>query len=183
MRVFFLSLSLAMSMACDQLNRQAETVNPTYFDLEAFCNIQIELLEKRGPNILKTASFEQDSTTREIDGGDVKWEKELEILGGLDLNKPRFVGAFDVIEMGDSTSYQLKKGEKASVKSLTLHRDQNGEIVRIFGDFQEQKEIYETKRTIDFRFESGIFSSYSVEGYQKMLTGDSTSFSVQVKVP
>ncbi len=158
-----------------------ESTNETkkYFDLNAFIQAKIEVLNKKKPAFEKTVWNENTPETKTVVIQD--WGKELELFLQADLNKPAYLNSYEVTETDTLSKYQLKNTESLPVKLLMIHKVE-GKPESIEATVQNKNYLYESNKQIRLHLTEGEIDNYFISGTQQLVFGDKKVFKVEAKV-
>ena len=183
---FFLLIGLS---ACGRKN----LAHNRYFNVDSLISRQVEHLTVKSPSVTKTITINNLEEALVIKPDSASWAHELGIFRYLDiLNKPIY-----------ATAYTLADGVKDNHSNLTLriyrptqpvpirefklyYQDSFEKIRRIEATMEESNSLYFSRRnfvlTFDDRPEKAALQSYAVNGFQKMIMGDTVWFSLSARL-
>ena len=152
----------------------------SYPDLDDLLKSQVSKLGDL--RLQKEVWLDDESELKPLAMDSVSWKKELSFLEEINPNQPEYVGAFvKVIENGQ-TQLKLREGEKGSLKSL-IYKKSEGSIIYIQATIHEDKDVYVHHQEIEVNFSGGLTTSYSIDGYQKIMMKDTIKFKIKGKIP
>ncbi len=172
MRQTILLFSLIFLQSCQS---QETTKISLYFDMKGYIANQINLLNISKPKVSKTVTVGDKIETKVISG--IDWAKELEFFVESDLNKPAFVGSYDIVENDSLKSYQLKSSGKNLVKYLIIKQKLDGKE-EISAQISERNYLYESEKNLQAVFKDKKLKSYQIEGFQKVILGEKKPFKI-----
>lgn len=172
MRQTILLFSLIFLQSCQS---QETTKISLYFDMKGYIANQINLLNASKPKVSKTVTVGDKIETKVISG--IDWAKELEFFAESDLNKPAFVGSYDIVENDSLKSYQLKSSGKNLVKYLIIKQKPDGKE-EISARISECNYLYESEKNLQAVFKDKKLKSYQIEGFQKVILGEKKPFKI-----
>lgn len=165
-----------------------ETVN-TFFDIAGLIDNQVQLLDSIGPSLLKKAIIDGvEENTQFTPSDDTIWAKELMIFKSADINKPKLVDNYDIMETQISGAkiiiYKSKYPDTTQVDSLAISfSDSENKPLTIHALLVSNNTLFESEKTLELSFKdvSGqtILSKYKIEGWQKMISKDSTIYFIE----
>ncbi len=176
---------LALMAACAEEKKSTNK----YFDFDKLLDQQITLLTEQKRMLVKSASLgdaPQDTVFQPSKQG---WERELEGFRLLEtINKPAFQKSYKVADAIEDPASNLKihefTSDQARVTSIRLyyHNDLS-HLKKVECDIVQQNLLYSNKDELTMRFdeENGktVLTGYSMDGYQKLVLGDTVRFSVK----
>jgi hypothetical protein len=129
---------------------------------------------------MKTVQINDKKEILEVQFDSIGWAKELKPIRDLDLNKPRFIGAYRVKRSDEEQEYVAMAGQRLLVRRLKVKRI-NGTLSSIEGVILDDQasSIYETYQKITVSFSDNLLQKYTVEGYQKMVMMDTTYYKIE----
>jgi uncharacterized secreted protein with C-terminal beta-propeller domain len=172
MKQTILLFSLILFQSCQS---QEATKISLYFDVKGYISNQINLLNAAKPKVSKTVTVGDKVETKVISG--IDWAKELEFFVESDLNKPAFVGSYDIVENDSLKSYHLKSSGKNLVKYLIIKKKDNGQE-EISAQISESNYLYESEKNLQAVFENKKLKSYQIEGFQKVILGEKKPYKI-----
>jgi hypothetical protein len=167
---------------------QQKTINK-YFDLDGLIDDQLKLIDSLSPSLSKTAEINGVSETTEFEAADSVWAKELLIFRLADLNKPTLVDSYQKrssIVHGDSIITYISKSPKATLVDTLGIVLQNNRPKSVWASLNSANTLFQSSKNLSLHFEpigdEMVVSAYSVYGWQKMTSRDSTTFFVQATI-
>ena len=161
----------------------------TFFDITGLIDNQVQLLDSIGPSLLKKAIIDGvEENTQITPSDDTIWAKELMIFKSADINKPKLADNYDIIETQISGSktiiYKSKYPETTQVDSLVISfSDGENKPLTIHARLVSSNTLFESEKNLELAFKvvSGqiILSKYKIEGWQKMISKDSTIYFIE----
>ncbi|MCO5230837.1 MAG: hypothetical protein M9958_06740 [Chitinophagales bacterium] len=158
--------------------------NKTFFDLKSFVNQEVERLKKSDCNIYKEGEVQQESDQASIPSNEVNWDRELEILDNMDINKSSWIDYFkvDTSEIEHEQYGRVRQinytttSSKIPVKRLTLlfSLEDNNRPSWIEAEREVKNWIFHTKQKIYYSTGIGL----RAEGYQKILWWKEKTFNI-----
>ena len=174
MRGYLLVLSLLFA-GCQSLKPEDISL-PDYPDLAEVYIDQYQSLGSRTLEKKVTLDSEQETNAFQMDSA--AWKEELEFLIEISPKKPEYVGVYKTIEDNEGgVELQLIEGEKSTLKQLSVGYYE-GAYNSIAATIHEDKDVYVHHREINISFREGLISSWSIEGYQKMMFKDTVRFGI-----
>ena len=147
------------------------------------------MLDSISPSVLKKAII---GTEEEIQKDDsVAWINELLIFRSADINKPILKDSYDIsmVENGKSRTIQYisKNPERTSVDRLSVETIGNGEKpLKILASLNSQNPLFGSVVHLEMHFHDlngqNILTRYKSKGWQKMISKDSTHYSIESEV-
>lgn len=153
----------------------------TYFDVDSLTNHQVEILSSKNFTLNKTVMIDGKSESKSITPDSADWERELRFLRQLNINKPRLIGAYDSLVKSSSVRYIPKFDSEIPIRYLEVKKE-NGIVTTLSGKLVEKNDIYETSLEATLQFDESSLSTYSVNGYQKIVLKDSVFYNIRGKI-
>lgn len=164
------------------------------YNIDSLISKQVKYLAEQNARLSKRAvlnGVKEDSTFVPKDSA--AWNRELEIFRQLrEINKPVNAGRYLV----DDNLYDVSSN--LTVKAFSATEELPIEYVRVFyqesmasprkivAQFNEESSLYKSGRILTMEFGQidgvSVLTSYTVEGGQKMMMGDSVAFSLEGKI-
>jgi hypothetical protein len=154
-------------------------------------NGQVQYLTQAKASLSKKASIDEKAELKAFVPKDTAaWKFELDVFAQLnDINKPANIGKYrTAFAVKDSNSnlliYTMESTEKLPVSFLKVYYlDNLSNIRKIEGVYREESSLLSSTRHLLMEFQNInnkiVLTSYSMNGGQKMLLGDSVQFLVQ----
>lgn len=189
------ALLLVVSLAgCDQ-NREIAH----FYPIDSLVTKQIISLTKNKARLSKQAILNHKAdTTLSTPTDTTAWVEELDIFRQLDIiNKPINKGRYDVndklYDPGSNLTVKVFSIKEAvdersrkdmPLKYMRIYYDESPKSPRkIEAAYQESNALYENSRILTMEFQvinqQPLLTSYAVSGGQKMILGDSVTFSIK----
>ncbi|MCK5702273.1 MAG: hypothetical protein KAI29_14005 [Cyclobacteriaceae bacterium] len=180
---------LGFAWSCGPVkNKKTETAS-TFFDIAGLIDNQVQLLDSIGPSLLKKAIIDGvEENTHFTPSDDDVWAKELMIFKSADINKPTLADIYETKETRISGSkiiiYKSKYPETTQVDSLAISfSTSKNKPLTIHARLVSSNTLFESEKTLELAFKavSGqiILSKYKIEGWQKMISKDSTIYFIE----
>ena len=160
-----------------------------YFPVDSVLIQQKELLEELNPVLQKVAWVDQkmDTTTMRLDSAG--WAKEMQIFDDISINKPALRDSYlkDTVNSnnGISINYSAREDlkEDLEIEYMHIHFDPKKQLKKIELLYKEKSSLYKAKRLMELNFsEKERFSSYHVEGYQKIVLKDTIRYRINASI-
>ena len=169
----------------NQMETQVET---NYFDVKGLLEDQIHVLANAKAKLEKETVFDRSSDHDVTYPDSTGWRQELNTIIGLDINKPVSAGMYAVTDglsdEGSNLSIQhtfLKDTTGVGVTDIkvfyfsTIENVRRVEIIK-----RERNPIYHSEFAVSMTFESLgeglVLDGYQMQGYQKMIFMDSSTY-------
>ncbi len=189
MKYWVLIFSIAIASSCGQINKDKKNTTNEFFDINGLVDYQVKMLDSIGPFLLKGAIINGSEEQKKIDTNfDFSWEKELSIFKSADINKPVLKDSYKIINETNSGSknilYLSKSPNKTRVDSIVInYAGQVNEPIKILAFLSGNNVLFESSKTLELTFEKIgrhlLLSKYQIEGWQKMISKDTTKFSIK----
>jgi hypothetical protein len=174
-KAYFLLSILFFSCAQEQ---DVKTIK--YFDIKALFNNQMEMLAKQKPVFNKEVEINSEKEIKDI--SNINWEKELSPFIQSDINKPAFLGSYDIIETDSTLKYSLKTGEKKPISSISITKSQQNQQIKFINiASSDENMLYRWEKHITATFEEGNLKKYTIKGKQKILVFDEENYNIMGK--
>ena len=163
----------------------------TYFDINGLIDGQILLLDSISPVLYKEATINGDVESEVVPKLDsLGWTKEIGIFKSADINLPTLSDSYTTNEeSGDDVqvvTYKSKSPKDTEVDSLQIVfiNDQRPQIVRAY--LFNKNVLFSSRKQLLMEFSNEgnqpILRRYTMRGWQKMISKDSTSFVLQGEI-
>lgn len=144
-------------------NRQSDPGSiSTYFSMEKFIGQEVETLTRNNTSIFKMASIneKEESKTQH----NINWKKELAIFTSADINKPAYVGRYNVdsLASGDTIIVQFSAQSKSFSTQLIKVHKVSGEVIKLEVELRDDNLIYDAYT--DLVYETG--KGYTIKSKQ-----------------
>lgn len=147
------------------------------------------MLSKSKVLLKKRVIINETEETRSLPSDSVQWAQELDIIKQLSIiNKPIYRGVYNIEKNRKDPNSNLSvriysSNEPIPIPEIRLYfRDQSNTLRRIEASYIENNSLYKSKRNFIIEFEemdgSIALSRLQVQGYQKMILGDSTTYAI-----
>lgn len=165
-----------------------------YYPVDSLLKAQVNYLTSSHATLTKRAFIdgkeETSSYVPKFDSAMTAWSRELDVFAELnDINTPTNVGKYRT-EGGvkDQTSnlliFTIESMEKLPVSYVKVYYlNSLSDVRKIEALYSQENSLLKTSRELLMEFQNInnkiVLTSYSIQGGQKMLLGDSVTFSVQ----
>lgn len=166
-------VGILMVSACNRMKPDQIAISK-YPEIDNLFQNQADLLV--GKKLRKEVWLEEESEEQVLTMDSASWEKELSFLEEINPNQPEYVGAFGESSDQGKLMLTLDVGERGVLKMLEF--ESTDEISSIKATIHEDKDVYVHHREIELKFSNQILSSYSIEGYQKIMLKDTVRFKI-----
>lgn len=158
------------------------------YNLTAYLQQQREQLVREQPMVLKGVRT-QDQDPEVVETSAIDWEDELSVFEQADLNRPSLQEYYTKQEeqLSDGRTvitYTKLEDAEPQVHYLRLVLGPNGQLHEMNARLQDKNIIFYSRRNISLSTDpqTGDISSYSVDGVQKMVFGDSLHYHVDANL-
>lgn len=176
-----LSATLLMLAGCAQ--RPAVNQN-NFYNVDSLISSQVRSLKAR--ELDKTVTFGEKKEQAKLIPDTIQWENELEMFRLIaQINKPSFRDAYEVNEIRDTNSNlmvrEIKAKREVPVPSMRLfYLRTQSDLRRIEATLNDENSVYSNKRRMVLQLDRDHqLSRYRVDGFQKMIMGDSVHFIIE----
>lgn len=129
MRKLILGVLILLLFSCSQPEHKKAST-PNYFDVEGYFNKEINRLQTKKPNLLKTVLVKDSSESKTVKIKD--WKRELAIFSSADINKESWRSEFSTSTSENLTTY-LTSNPKIPVKRVeVLKQDDKVVAIKIY---------------------------------------------------
>jgi hypothetical protein len=165
-----------------------------FYSVDSLITAQVTHLNEVGAKLQKEAILDGDKKDVTLTSDDITmWSKELDIFRQLEIiNKPVSRGSYLVDDgLFDPGSNLTVKAftslEALPVRSLRIfYQDKIQKPRKIEAVLNETTTLYGSARLMTMEFlqlnNKTVLTSYSIQGGQKMIMGDSVAFSIKGKI-
>jgi hypothetical protein len=179
---------LLLYWSCRPIEKNELEVTNQYYDINGLIDHQVKTLDSISLFLLKKAAIDGVEESVQFSQPDLAaWTKELSIFKSADINKSMLVGSYDIIEIKNADIefliYKSKTPENTQVDSLALSfMAEEKYPLKIHACITNSNALFESAKHLDLNFNNAnrvkLLSSYKIEGWQKMISKDSTTYSI-----
>lgn len=168
-------------MACS--NEAVEKQNPElYFDIKAFMEQQITLLDSLQPELRKSVKGEEARSLKSVN-----WQTEFKLFLDANINRQIFEGLYSVEESKEEgkyvTSYQTQKAGLKTRFIKVIFDPSQTKVERIEVQTEKSNMLYESKNTLIIVCENNTqIKEYSIQGYQHTAFGTDTDYEIKGEI-
>jgi hypothetical protein len=189
-------LSFISLLACSCIRKRNEALS--YYPIDSLMKAQLHQLSESHVTVTKKANIDGKEETVSFTPADTTaWAKELDVFTALQtINKPTYAGLYQVEPaLKDSSSNLLIYTVTARKTELLIppvsyfnvyYLNNRSDIRKIKALYREENSLLKTSRVLTMEFQNIhnkiVLTSYSIEGGQKILLGDTVTFSVKSTV-
>lgn len=146
-------LILLIFISCNKKTSTTDTNAIVYFDLNKYLNIDIANNQKN--NIKEKKEIEINNKKDEQINTNVDWQKEMKLLAECDINKPNWIGKFQVDSawQNDTTLLSIQclaLDKKIPVKKMTVFFDSNKQPNKIVILKKIKSLLFDTEQQIEY---------------------------------
>jgi hypothetical protein len=161
------------------------------YNIDSLINAQVEVLLQGKRQLRKKATIGEQTATVVVTPDSLGWTTELEVFRRLEIaERPVYKDRYHVEETGDPNSNLRIKSFTAEDTPVPLIRlfylDDAADVRRIESRYSESNALYISSRDVVMEFEDEgrtlILKHFKIEGFQKIIMGDSVHFSVEGEV-
>jgi hypothetical protein len=160
-----------------------------FYDINGLIDEQIMILDSISPFILKKAKIGADEEIKRKDS--VDWSDELMLFRSADINKPLLKDSYEISTSSEGNfqtiSYASRRPESTAIDKLSVSlTDKGNKPVEIHASFDSKNPLFATVMTLEMHFQTingiQVLSKYVSEGWQKMVSKDSTYYSIEAEL-
>lgn len=165
-----------------------------YYPVDSLLKEQIQLLTNTSVSLQKEAwinSAHQDTLIVSLDSA--TWSNELDMFNEIDwINRPINQGGYTILDQQNDPYSNLIIREYRANKNRTIqylklyYQDTPTKLRKLESLYEMESALLFSKRKLTMEFtdlyNKNILSSYSVEGKQKLVMGDSVHYLIKGKV-
>ncbi len=161
-----------------------------YFDINGLIDRQVNMFDSINPSLLKKAIIDGKSEISEFIPNDSAWSREFMIFRSADINKPTLINRYTIIEnTSDDGSkimhYVSKEFTKTLVDSLSIYYSPEVQKpLKIHAVLSHNNALFSNEKILDMYFNpmTSMILNYKVQGWQKMISKDSSTFFVEATI-
>ncbi len=170
---------LAWLCSCENISPKTNNISP-YFPIDSLISNQFS--NQSWPvTVQKLIKIDSESDSAEVIMDSIAYQKELNILRELDLNKPDLVGVYEENRSGNKIIYTKRPSQRTgNVQRLEI--EEINDIVIVKALTEESNSLYQSKRNYQLTFAGGNLSAYHISGFQKILLKEASTFEVTGKI-
>ena len=163
----------------------------TFYDIQGLIDEQINLLLSISPSVSKKATINGNSELTNLTPKDSSdWAKELNIFRLADINRSILRDSYMISQLTNSgvkiISYKSKDPDKTDVEELTVELNDRQQALKIHASLDSRNELFNSAKVLELNFTDiegkQIISSYKIQGRQKMISIDSTSYLIEASI-
>ena len=160
----------------------------TIYNIDSLINAQVEVLLQGKRQLRKKATIGEQTATIVVTPDSIGWATELEVFRRLEIaERPVYKDTYRIEETGDPNSNLRIKSftaEDAPVPLIRLfYLEKPADVRRIESRYTESNALYISTRDLVMEFDDEgrtlTLRHFRVEGFQKIIMGDSVHFSVE----
>ena len=144
------------------------------------------MLDSVGPELYKEAVINGSSERQHFKAEVPEWAKELEVFLSADINRPMLSDSYITeehqVNSGRSLSYISKMPRTTLVDTLSVLLSREGKLYQVHAYLENANSLFTSVKTLELNFTEKfgrqVIENYTVTGWQKMITKDSTSFNI-----
>jgi hypothetical protein len=135
------------------------TNKPIYFNLKEYIEQEEARLTSSKTHLQKVASVDSISQTIQITQPD--WELELDIFASSDINKPSWVGSYE-IQITDTLDTYTAHLEELKTQKLRIYKKEDGSVRNIEIFNHTKNSLYELTEHLKY-YPTGYYSIYRTQ--------------------
>ena len=161
-----------------------------YFDLAGLIQQQVQSLSVITPRVYKQAVIDSQQEEQELDT--VNWEKELNIFSKADINKPRLLSQYQTTTYTNDAGNKVTKHQNVEenvsgvIKMEIVENPASQKLLSIYIETREYNTLFTSEVEMEMNFEEKEneprLTSYSINGFEKVILKDTMHYSIKVKI-
>jgi len=187
--IVFVVLVSILGACSEEKSNSVEIRN--YFSIDSLINAQIDFLITNNALLIKSENNKlKNADALKLDSA--QWRQQLEIFRSLDLNKPTYIGAYNIEHLDDSGS-NLKIlnytpiSDDLPIKRISIYYlDHLSNILRINASVKKSNILYSSTNNLTMEFvtrdDLHVLKNYSIASMQKLILRDSLSIEINGKI-
>ena len=162
-----------------------------YYDINGLIDEQLEMLDSISPILYKKAVIDGKEELIELTPTDSIWTKELMIFRSADINKSMFADSYISSEDSNAETktilYKSKipKSTNVDILTITLSAQDNNPL-KIHASISQGNSLFESQKILEMSLKNyqgqQRIISYSIEGSQKMISKESTTYHIESNI-
>lgn len=165
---------LGLSEGCTPAMPSSQENNRTaYFSLSEVIDRQAEVLAARRAvsiKVVQAGDRQPDTLARQVPD----WAEELRLFKEADINKPAWIGEYEISQTADGVSYRAAKASQP-VRLLTV-KGTSENPVSVEAHMVQSNLLYHTEKHFRLDFGKNGLIAYRIEGFRKALFSDTTKY-------
>ncbi|UZR92677.1 hypothetical protein [Chondrinema litorale] len=184
--IYPIILGFFLLNACVEVDENTQLVEKPYFDLPAFTQEQIDLLdslskmETSAPQVTKEVLLKGGEEKIQLNPNDENypvWEKELQLFKEADINKPVLLQAYDIDEGADYKTYKANQ-EDLSIQEIKVSYEAEA-VSEIYLRLNEENYLYTSYKDLVMKLQSGHITEIDIKGFRKLVGNDALEYHVK----
>ena len=161
-----------------------------YFDLAGLIQQQVQSLSVITPRVYKQAVIDSQREEQELDT--VNWEKELNIFSKADINKPRLLSQYQTTTYTNDAGNKVTKHQNVEenvsgvIKMEIVENPASQKLLSIYIETREYNTLFTSEVEMEMNFEEKEneprLTSYTINGFEKVILKDTMHYSIKVKI-
>ena len=186
---FLFSVLVVFAVACAPKPKEGKLLAGEYFALDQVIETEIKELTSAKAGLYKQVVLDKDKEEMLLLPSQLKWENELALFKGINLNKPAWQGFIAAettkVAGGEMVVYTASKKD-IPFRKVTMLFNNNHTLDSLSVSVETENEITHTVRTLtaawDNTNEDRHLKNYSILGFQKVLLNDTLFYNVKGEV-
>ncbi|WP_448520619.1 hypothetical protein [Rhodoflexus sp.] len=150
-----------------------ESKQTAYFSIAAAVDQQAAVLNARRAQSLKVVQAGTESPDT-LAPQPTDWADELRLFKEADINKPAWIGEYEVSETTGSIRYTAKKASQPV--RLLIVKGTAKQPAAIEAHLVQSNLLYHTEKHLYLNFSKGELAAYRIAGFQKTVFSDTTRY-------
>lgn len=183
---FLFSVLVVFAVACAPKPKEGKLLAGEYFALDQVIETEIKELTSAKAGLYKQVELDNKKEEMLLLPSQLKWENELALFKGINLNKPAWQGfiAAETTQVagGEMVVYTASKKD-IPFRKVTMLFNNNHTLDSLAVSVETENEITHTVRTLTAAWDNTDanhhLKKYSINGFQKVLLKDTLFYNVK----
>ncbi len=174
-------LPVLFGIVFQSCNLEPENQIESYFDLDSLLANEIVELKESNATLIKYLNLGTESAdTLHMDS--VSWTSELLILGDFNPNQAAYINTFETESTNNGQIILSPKVGEAPDLTTFAYSITGTQPTQVSGEIKKASQLYQMIQRMNMRWEDGRLINYEIRGGQKLLSQDSTHYSIRGEI-